>query len=270
VVVYAARIALGGSQASASHLQVAGDRLPWALMDLHQSLRVGAPVALTMRHGSHEGPMADDQPPRTFSEWEIERLTDVVVGAGFSVEGCMLDPRSAEWLEVRVTRARTLPDVVGPNLRLLLCGLNPSVYAADVGTGFARPGNRFWPAALAAGIVTRDRDPRHAFREHGIGMTDLVKRATSRADELTKEEYRKGAARLERLVQWLRPRMVVFVGLSGYRDSVDKRATAGLQAGSFGGVAAYVMPNPSGINAHVTVNDLAAHLRAAAELVDHR
>ena len=87
-----------------------------------------------------------------------------------------------EWIDVDATRARTLPDTVGPGMRLLLVGLNPSEYAADAGAGFARPGNRFWPAALAAGLVTRTHDPFHALRVDGVGMTDLVKRATPRAD----------------------------------------------------------------------------------------
>jgi TDG/mug DNA glycosylase family protein len=259
----------GGAWANASYLHVARVRLPWALMELHQSLRAGAPVAMTMRRGSSEGVLAgDDFPGRIFTEWEVEPLTDVLVGAGFSVQECAVDSavvsRRREWIHVRATRMRTLPDLVGPNLRLLLCGLNPSEYSADVGVGFARPGNRFWPAALSAGIVTRDRDPRHALLEHGVGMTDLVKRASPRADVLTKAEYREGAGRLERLVRWLRPRVVVFVGLSGYRAAIDASATAGEQRGGFGGVSAYVMPNPSGINAHVTADDLAAHLRAAA------
>ncbi len=81
-------------------------------------------------------------------------------------------------------------------MRLLVCGLNPSVYSADAGRGFARPGNRYWPAALAAGIVSRDRDTRHALLHHGVGMTDLVKRATPRADELTIDEYRDGVERV--------------------------------------------------------------------------
>jgi TDG/mug DNA glycosylase family protein len=262
------------SEAGSGYASIARVRLPSALMELHQRLRVGAPVAMTMRHGSSEGLLADDDfPGRIFTDWEVEPLTDVLVGAGFSVEECAVDSavdsRRSAWIHVRATRARTLPDFVGPDLRLLLCGLNPSEYAADAGVGFARPGNRFWPAALAAGVMTRDRDPRHALAEHGVGMTDLVKRATPRADALAKAEYREGAARLERLVRWLRPQVVVFVGLSGYRAAIDASATAGEQSGGFGGVSAYVMPNPSGINAHVTVDDLAAHLRAAATLATY-
>jgi TDG/mug DNA glycosylase family protein len=241
--------------------------LPWALMELHQSLPVGAQITMTMRRGTREAVFAEG---RTFTEWQVEPLTDVLVGAGFSVEACTVDvgagPGRATTISLRATRGRTLPDLVGPSLRLLLCGLNPSEYSADAGIGFARPGNRFWPAALAAGIVTRDRDPRHAFLEHGVGMTDLVKRATPRADALSQDEYRAGAARLERLVRWLRPAVVVFVGLSGYRAAIDRRAVAGEQLGGFGDTAAYLMPNPSGINAHVTVDDLADHLRAAAVL----
>ena len=153
-------------------------------------------------------------------------------------------------------------------MRILVCGLNPSVYAADRGVGFARPGNRFWPAALAAGIVSRDRDPTHALTHHGIGMTDLVKRATPRADALTREEFRDGAARLTRLVEWLRPGVVCFLGLSGWRAAIERRASAGEQPDGLGGVPAYVMPNPSGINAHASLDDLVAHLRAAAAVAD--
>ncbi|MBW3573889.1 MAG: G/U mismatch-specific DNA glycosylase, partial [Actinobacteria bacterium] len=84
-------------------------------------------------------------------------------------------------------------------MRLLVCGLNPSVYSADRGRGFARPGNRFWPAVTAAGLVSRAHDPRRALVHDGIGMTDLVKRATGASAELSKDEYRTGTARVERL-----------------------------------------------------------------------
>ncbi len=152
-------------------------------------------------------------------------------------------------------------------MRLLVCGLNPSLYAADAGVGFARPGNRFWPAAVAAGLVTRERDPLHALTQHGIGMTDLVKRATPRADTLRAAEYRSGAARVEELVRWLRPGTICFVGLAGWRVAVDRSARAGVQPEHFGGVPAYVMPSTSGVNAHSRLDDLVAHLQAAAALV---
>jgi TDG/mug DNA glycosylase family protein len=261
------RGAFGGSWARASYLHVPRTRLPWALMELHHAVRVGAPAAFTYRHGEHEGALDeddDDFPGRFFAEWTPESLADVHLGAGFDVDECVHD--GGEWIHVTARRARTLPDVVDAGMRLLVCGLNPSEYAADVGVGFARPGNRFWPAALAAGIVSRDRDPRDALVEHGVGMTDLVKRASARADVLTRDEYRAGVARVERLVRWLRPGAVCFVGLAGYRAAVDRRATAGELADGFGGVPAYLMPNPSGLNTHARVDDLAVHLRAAVAL----
>jgi hypothetical protein len=199
-----------GSWARGSYLHVRRDRLPWALRELHQVLTVGAPASFTMLRGSaEEGELpGDDFPGRFFAEWEPEPLRDVIAGAGFEV-GAM--DETEEWVNVQVTRSRTLPDVVGPGMRVLICGLNPSLYAADAGVGFARPGNRFWPAAIAAGLVTRDRDPGHALQQHAVGMTDLVKRATVGADELKKAEYVEGMARVERLVEWLHPRVVCFV-----------------------------------------------------------
>jgi TDG/mug DNA glycosylase family protein len=259
------RRSVGGSWARASYLHVRRDRLPWALMELHRALQVGAPAAFTFRHGRGEGAIADDDfSGRFFAEWEPDPLRDVVIGAGFEIDELAHD--GGEWINLHATRARTLPDFVGAGMRLLVCGLNPSEYAADAGVGFARPGNRFWPAALAAGIVTRDRDPVHALIEHGVGMTDLCKRASPRADALTNAEYAEGAARVERLVRWLRPGAVCFVGLAGWRAAIDKRAAAGEQLGGFGGVPAYVMPNTSGLNAHATPADLAEHLRFALAL----
>src|SRR5262249_16704592 len=153
-------------------------------------------------------------PDRFFSQWDLDLLLDVLVGAGFDVDGYDVDGASEWEVHVRLTRARTLPDLVGPDMRLLVCGLNPSLYAAAAGIGFARPGNRFWPAALAAGVASRDRDPWHAYRHHRVGFTDLVKRATVGARELTKDDYRNGFARVERMVRWLEPGAVVFVGLA--------------------------------------------------------
>jgi len=236
-------------------------------MELHQALGVGAPIVLVLRRGSEEGPLPDDDfPGRFFAGWEVEALRDVVEGAGFDVEGGEVEVVAPDELVVRATRARTLPDFVGPDMRVLVCGLNPSEFAADRGVGFARPGNRFWPAALAAGLVSRDRDPRHALETDGVGMTDLVKRASARADGLRPEEYRAGVARLDRVVRWLRPRVVCFAGLTGYRAAVDRRAGAGPVRGGFAGAAAYVMPNPSGVNTHSSLDDLTAHLHAVGEL----
>ena len=165
--------------------------------------------------------------------------------------------------EIAATRLRTLPDVVGAQMRLLFVGLNPSLYSADRGVPFARPGNRFWPALLAAGALTRDRDPEDALERHGFGFTDLVKRASASADELSRAEYLEGAARLRALVEWLAPAGVCFVGLTGYRAAIAPRATTGWQDELFAGRPAYVMPNPSGRNAHARPAELADHVRAA-------
>jgi len=259
------RGSIGGSWARASYLHVRRDHLPWALMELQQSIAVGGPAAFTFRCGTMEGALDDDEfTGRFFAEWEPAPLARVVEGAGFTVDDLVHD--GGEWINIHATRARTLPDFVGPGMRLLVVGLNPSLYAADAGVGFARPGNRFWAAALAAGLVSRDRDPQHALREHGIGMTDLVKRATRGASELSAAEYRGGAERLEDVVRWLQPRAVCFVGLAGWRAAVDRTAKAGEQPAGFAGVPVYVMPNTSGLNASATPEVLAGHLRAAVAL----
>jgi hypothetical protein len=151
-------------------------------------------------------------PPRRSVGWSPTLLADVVRGAGFELDR-LLDGviQGRQAISAPALRARTLPDRVGKGLRMLVCGLNPSLYAADAGIGFARPGNRFWPAALAAGVATRDRDPEWLLSVDSVGMTDLVKRATVGADELAKAEYEAGVARLDRLVRWLRHGVVCFV-----------------------------------------------------------
>jgi TDG/mug DNA glycosylase family protein len=257
------RGALYAGWARNSYVHLRGVDVPAALGDLHRALGVRAPVQLTLFRGVDEGRGIfpdDDFPGRWFSTWTEERLRDVVHGAGFALDG--LEVRTG--FVVRMTRVRTLPDVIGPGMRLLVCGLNPSERAADAGVGYVTPGNRFWPAALAAGLVTRDRDPRHALVEHGLGMTDLVKRATPRADVLTRSEYRAGVDRLDRLCGWLQPDAVCVVGLAGWRAAVDRRAGPGWQARSLGGRPAYVMPSTSGLNAATPFRSLVTHLEAAA------
>ena len=205
-------------------------RLPLALWDLHRTLAVGAPLELQVLDGEYEGSdlPGDDVGGRFFAGWTADRLVDQVVGAGFEVEEGSLAV-SGDEVGLRAVRGRTLADTVGDDMRLLVCGINASFYSADAGVGYARPGNRFWPAALGAGIVDRDRDPVDALVGHGMGMTDFVKRATRTAAEVTVAEYRRGYARVERLVEWLRPGAVCFVGLSGWRAVVDPRAVAGPQ-----------------------------------------
>ncbi len=218
--------AVGGAWARNSYLHVPPFRLPLALADLQRSMAVGAPLALAMKVGDYVGHAlpGDDFPGRYFALWDPARLTEIVVGAGFEVTGC---ERHGTTIELHATRRRTLPDFVGPDMAVLVCGLNPSLRSADVGLGFAGPSNRFWGAAIDAGLVSRARDPWHALRRHGVGMTDLVKRATVGAAELAPAEYRDGRARVEELVRWLAPDVVCFVGLAGFRAAVDRRAGPG-------------------------------------------
>ena len=238
--------------------------LPRRLWEIHRATAVGEVVAVDLR-----------------SVVDPQRRADLITGGGFELAGVpagkgersvepgagsrtgsgSIGPMGAP----TVRRCRTLADTVGADLKLLCVGLNPSLYAADAGVGFARPGNRFWPAALAAGIVSLDRDPAHALDAHRVGMTDLVKRATARADELDPQEFVVGLARLVRLCEWLRPGAVCVLGLTGWRAATgSRRVVTGWQATPLGGTPVYVMPNPSGLNARVPVAALADHLRVAA------
>jgi TDG/mug DNA glycosylase family protein len=253
---------LAGGWANMSYLHIPRVRLPLALADLHRVLVVGAAVDIQVLVGSYEGRALPDDTfgGRFFSSWPADALHDILVGAGFDVTAVEVDD---DVVRAQAVRARTLADIVAPGLRLLMVGLNPSLYAAERGVGYARPGNRFWPALLEAGIVTRDRDPDHALKAHAVGMTDVVKRATVAAKEIAPAEYRQGMARVERLTQWLAPAAVCLVGLSGWRAVVDARARPGLQPERFGGRPVYVMPSTSGANAHAQLPELVQHLRAA-------
>ncbi len=264
---------LAGAWANMSYLHLPRTRLPAALAELHRSLDVGAPVDMQVLHGDFEGTgLPDDRVGgRFFAAWQVPHLAYVAEGAGFTVMSTETDkggPGEHGVVRLRAHRARTLADTVGPGMRLLVCGLNPSVYSADAGFGFARPGNRFWPAASSSGLVTKTHDPRHALEVDGVGMTDMVKRATPSASELSTEEYRLGAARLERLVAWLEPAAVCFVGLAGWRASVNRKAAAGVQELPFGGRPVYVMPSTSGANANSTLKVLTAHMEQALLLAE--
>ena len=265
---------IGAVWANKSLIHLPRPRVPMALWDLHRTMRVGAPVELGLFGGDQDfGPVPDDDfPGRRFSLWPEDLLLAVAEGAGFVDTAISRRERGERvFLTLRARRGFTLADTVDEDMRLLVVGLNPSIMTAERGIGFVRPGNRFWPAALEAEIVHRDRDPVAALREHGIGMTNLVTRATRRADELSPAEYRAGAQRLDLLCAWLRPAAVCVVGVTGWRAAVgEPKATLGWQSRRFGGCPTYVMPNPSGLNAHTDVADLAAHLRNAVAPVSSR
>jgi TDG/mug DNA glycosylase family protein len=264
---------LDGAWANMSYLHLPRTRLPAALADLQRALQVGSPFDIQVLQGEFEGTgLPDDRVGgRFFAAWELPQLVDVVTGAGFDVastEASAGGPGHHGVVRLRAHRARTLADTVGPGMRLLVCGLNPSVYSADAGIGFARPGNRFWPAATASSLVTQARNPRRALEVDHVGMTDMVKRATPNASQLSLDDYRLGAARLQRLVTWLEPAAVCFVGLAGWRAAVDRNAKPGPQERAFGGRPAYVMPSTSGANASSRLEDLTAHMEKALLLAE--
>ncbi len=155
---------------------------------------------------------------------------------------------------------KPVPDVVGPHLSVLFCGINPSLASAATGHHFARPGNRFWPALHLAGLTPRRLTPAegHDLLRYGLGVTNLVDRPTRTAAELGPAELRAGAVALEALVRRYRPRVLAVLGITAWRIGFDRpRATAGRQPERVGGAATWVVPNPSGLNAHHQLPDLA-------------
>lgn len=182
--------------------------------------------------------------------------------------------------ELEAFRDAEVPDLLGPGLRLLFVGINPGLWTAATGMHFAHPGNRFYPALFRAGIITReiqrgapmsDEDRLHLI-ERGVGITNLVGRATSTAAELDPAELRCGGGRVRKIVRDHRPAVVAVAGITAYRTAFGLRnASAGLQPDPFEGAELWVVPNPSGLNAHETVGSLAeaysAPARAAGLLV---
>ncbi len=161
--------------------------------------------------------------------------------------------------EIAAARGRTIPDAIGPGLRVLFCGINPSLYSAAIGHHFGRPGNRFWPALHAGGFTPRRFSPFEdgALPRLGLGLTNLVARATAAADELSGEELLAGAAILGEKVRGWGPRLVAFLGVGAYRSAFRRpRAGLGLQAERIGEAGIWVLPNPSGLNAHYRLADL--------------
>lgn len=157
-----------------------------------------------------------------------------------------------------------IPDLVGPQVRVLIVGINPSLYSGWSGRHFARPGNRLWRTLHEAGFTDRQLHPSEtdAVLGAGLGITNLVRRATARADELTAEEMRGGVEPLRRLVRRLRTPYVAFLGVTSYRVAFGRpRATVGRQPEPFEGAVVWVLPNPSGLNAHYQQPALSAAYR---------
>ena len=174
--------------------------------------------------------------------------------------------------DLAAARNRTIPDVLPPPgqgctpLRVLFCGINPSLYSAATGWHFARPGNRFWPALHLSGFTPRRLDPaeQDLLAGYGLGITNLVARATAQAAELDPAELRAGGERLAALIAGRRPRVLAVAGVTAYRTAFARpRATIGPQPDPAGDARLWVLPNPSGLNASWTLPRIAA---AFAEL----
>ena len=171
----------------------------------------------------------------------------------------MSEQRRPTRAELAAAHGSKLADVIGPGLRVLFCGINPSLYSAAIGHHFGRPGNRFWPALHAGGFTPRlfspyeDRELIHL----GLGLTNLVARATAAADELAAEELIRGRRALERKLRRHRPTCVAFLGITAYRTAFGlPDAVLGRQPEQLGEAVAWVLPNPSGLNAHFQIADL--------------
>ena len=176
---------------------------------------------------------------------------------------------------------RAVDDLLGPGLKLLFVGINPGLWTAAANAHFARRGNRFWPALHAAGILPETLDVSAGMSDaqrdlvigRGIGITNLVPFATATAAELSREQLIEGAARLEHVVAKHRPKVVAMLGVTSYRQAFRRpKAVNGRQPEGLAGAALWVLPNPSGLNAHETVTSLAAAYaepaRAAGVLVE--
>ncbi|MFM9446510.1 G/U mismatch-specific DNA glycosylase [Streptomyces acidiscabies] len=173
--------------------------------------------------------------------------------------------------ELEAARDRLVPDVAAPGLRVLFCGINPGLMTAATGHHFARPGNRFWPVLHLSGFTPRLLEPAEQAEllSYGLGITNVVARASARADELSAEEYQEGGRVLTAKVTRLKPRWLAVVGITAYRAAFgDRHARVGPQERVIGDTRVWVLPNPSGLNAHWTAATMAeefARLRAAAE-----
>jgi TDG/mug DNA glycosylase family protein len=159
---------------------------------------------------------------------------------------------------------KTVPDVIAPGLRVLFCGINPGLYTAAVGHHFARPGNRFWPALHASGFTDRELSPyeERALLQDGFGITNIVARATARADELSEAELLEGRKKLAAKARRFEPRIIAVLGIGAFRRAFQlPGASLGRQVETLGSSILWLLPNPSGLNAHHQPSTLAAYFR---------
>lgn len=164
--------------------------------------------------------------------------------------------------DLLAAKDKTVRDIIAPNLRVLFCGINPGLYSGATGHHFARPGNRFWPTLHQAGFTPRRLAPseEQELLSLGYGITNLVRRATATADELSPDELMAGQQRLKSKVRRYRPQIVAMLGIGAYRIAFEKRsATLGPQAAGLANATIWVLPNPSGLNAHYQLASLVEH-----------
>lgn len=153
----------------------------------------------------------------------------------------------------------TIPDLIAKNLRVLFCGINPGLYSGATGHHFARPGNRFWPALFAGGFTPSLLTPweKDKLLDYGLGITNIVARTTTAAAELSDDELRAGVKILQRKVLRYQPKFLAILGVGAYRVGFgEKSATLGLQKTQIGETKIWILPNPSGLNAHFTPKSL--------------
>jgi TDG/mug DNA glycosylase family protein len=173
--------------------------------------------------------------------------------------------------EIQAAAGRTVPDVIAPGLRVLFCGINPGLYTAAVGHHFARPGNRFWPALHLSGFTERRLSPfeERELLARGLGITNVVARATAAAAELAPEEFERGGRLLRAKVKRYRPRFLAVLGVGAYRAAFARpKAGVGRQEEKLEAATVWVLPNPSGLNANYLPEDLARLFRELREAAD--
>jgi len=154
---------------------------------------------------------------------------------------------------------KQISDIIAPGIKLLFCGINPGLYTAAIEKHFGRPGNRFWPSLFAGGITPRLYSPfeQHLLLLDNIGITNLVNRATARADEVGEKELQKGAEALSEKIAKYKPEAVAILGITTYRTAFKKpKAKLGIQEDVISGARIWMLPNPSGLNAHFQIKEL--------------
>jgi double-stranded uracil-DNA glycosylase len=183
------------------------------------------------------------------------------------MKGKIIKPTKQELIEAH---GKFVPDVIAPGLRILFCGINPGLYSGVVGHHFARPGNRFWPALHRGGLTPHQLKPEEENKMigYGLGITNLVERATASADEIKREEIAAGGVKLKEKVLFYKPKILAVLGIGAYRTAFkNPKAVIGRQPDMIGDIVIWALPNPSGLNAHYRLNELGNLFKELKEAV---